>query len=219
MPMQRMQIIPPADPAPIERRGFLTKVGAAIAGLALLGRARPAEAATQAYEPFIGEIMLFAGNFAPRNWALCNGQLLPISQNTALFSLLGTTYGGNGTVTFGLPDLRGRAPVHFGQGPGLSNYTQGQLGGEEIHTLQQTEMPAHTHTAYADPANGSSEAPGNLLPARNPAGIPVYGAAAAASLASTHISPAGSSQPHNNMPPYLVVNYCIALTGIFPSRP
>jgi len=218
MPVQRMQLTPLPDPAPIERRGFLTKVGAALAGLALLGRARQAEAATNAATPFIGEIMVFAGNFAPRGWATCDGQLLPISQNTALFSLLGTQYGGNGVSTFGLPDLRGRAPVHFGQGPGLANYFQGQAGGEEIHTLQQAEMPSHSHTAYGDSSNGSSDVPANLLPARNPAGVPAFGATASAVLAATHIAQAGSSQPHNNMPPYLVINYCIALQGVFPSR-
>jgi microcystin-dependent protein len=214
MPVQRMQITPPSDPAPIERRGFLAKVGAAIAGLALLGRARQADAATQGLDPFIGEIMLFAGNFAPNGWALCNGQLLAINTNTALFSLLGTYYGGNGTTNFGLPDLRGRAPVHVGP-----NYVQGQVGGEENHTLLQTEMPAHTHTAFCDSSNGSSDTPANLLPARNPAGIPAFGTTASAVLAPGHIAVVGSSQPHNNMPPYLVINYCIALQGVFPSRP
>lgn len=219
MPVQRLHPSPQAKSAPIERRGFLVKLGAAIAGLALLGRARRAEASTDSLQPFVGEIMLFAGNFAPVGWALCNGQLLPISQNTALFSLLGTNYGGNGVSTFGLPDLRGRAPVHFGQGPGLSNYLVGQIGGEEAHVLVQGEMPAHSHTAYGDAANGTSDTPTNLLPARNPAGIPTYGATPSTPMALSHIAAAGQNQPHANMQPFLAINYCIALSGVYPSRP
>lgn len=219
MPMQRPRLGPQAPSVPLPRRGFLAKAGAALAGLALLGRARRAEAATDGLNPFIGEIMMFAGNFAPTGWALCNGQLLSIAQNTALFSLLGTTYGGNGQTTFALPDLRGRAPIHFGQGPGLSNYSQGQLAGEENHTLLATEMPTHTHVARADAANGTSDTPTGMFPARTPGGTPAYGAGSAAQLASTFLATTGGSQPHNNMQPYLVINYCIALTGVFPSRP
>lgn len=218
MPAQRIQLTPPPESAPIERRGFLLKAAAALAGLAFLGQARKSEAATLSSQPFVGEIMLFAGNFAPLGWAFCNGQLLAISTNTALFSILGTTYGGNGTTTFALPDLRGRAPVSFGQGSGLSNYVQGQMAGEEGHVLGQPDMPAHSHTAYADSSNGTSENPANLLPARNPAGIPMFGATPAAALATAHIATSGASQPHNNMQPYLVINYCIALQGVFPSR-
>jgi len=219
MPAQRPRLGPQVPAVPLPRRGFLAKAGAALAGLALVGRARRADAATEGINPFLGEIMLFAGNFAPNGWALCNGQLLPINQNTALFSLLGTTYGGNGQTTFALPDLRGRAPVHFGQGPGLSNFSQGQLAGEENHTLIATEMPAHTHVAHGDAANGTSDTPTGLLPARNPGGIPAYGAGAGALLANTFLANTGGSQPHNNMQPYLVLNYCIAMSGIFPSRP
>ena len=219
MPMPRPRLGPQGPTAPLPRRSFLAKAGAVIAGLALLGRARRAEAATEALNPFVGEIMMFAGNFAPVGWGLCNGQLLAIAQNQALFSLLGTTYGGNGQTTFALPDLRGRAPIHFGQGPGLSNYPQGQVAGEENHTLIATEMPTHTHVAHGDPANGTSDTPTGLLPARNPGGTPAYGAAASAQLAGTYLATAGGSQPHNNMQPYLVLNYCIALTGVFPSRP
>ena len=219
MPMPRPRLGPTIPTVPLPRRGFLAKAGAALAGLALLGRARRAEAATDAISPFVGEIMLFAGNFAPNGWALCNGQLLPINQNQALFSLLGTTSGGNGTTTFGLPDLRGRAPIHFGQGPGLSSYSQGQVAGVEAHTLLATEMPAHTHVARADAANGTSDTPTGLLPARNPAGIPTHGAGTGAQLASTFLATTGGSQPHNNMQPYLVISYCIALTGVYPSRP
>lgn len=219
MPVQRPRLgSSPAPTEPLERRHFLTRVGAAVAGFAVLGRPRPAEAGTAAVDPFVGELMIFAGNFAPRGWAFCDGQLLPIAQNTALFSLLGTMYGGNGQTTFGLPDLRGRAPIHVGQGPGLSNFTQGELGGEENHTLTAAEMPAHTHTAYADATNGTVDSPVNALPARNPASIPAYGAGASATLAANHVGTAGGSQAHNNMPPYLVLNYCIALQGVFPSR-
>lgn len=218
MPPQRIQLTQPSDSAPIERRGFLVKAAAALAGLAFLGHARKSEAATLSAQPYVGEIMLFAGNFAPRGWALCDGQLLSISTDTALFSLLGTYYGGNGVSTFALPDLRGRAPVHFGQGVGLSNYVQGQFGGEENHLLLPTEMPAHSHTAFGDSSNGTSEAPANLLPARNPAGIPTFGATPSAALSAVHIAQAGSSQPHSNLPPYLVINYCIALQGVYPSR-
>lgn len=219
MPVQRPRLGSSlATTAPFERRHFLTRVGAAIAGFAVLGRPRRAEAAIAGLDPFIGELMIFAGNFAPRGWAFCDGQLLSIAQNTALFSLLGTMYGGDGQTTFGLPDLRGRAPINAGQGPGLSNFTQGELGGEENHMLTATEMPAHTHTAYADATNGTVDSPLNALPARNPAAIPAYGTGASAALAANHIGTAGASQPHNNMPPYLVLNYCIALQGVYPSR-
>jgi len=207
----------PVIPA-LPRRGFLRKVLALVAGGALLGKAKSAHADTMDADPFIGEIMIFAGNFAPRGWAFCEGQLLPIAQNTALFSLLGTTYGGNGQTTFALPDLRGRAPIHPGQGPGLPNYVLGEVAGEPTHTLIATEMPMHTHAARADSANGTSDTPTGLVPSRNPAGIPAYGSGTAATLAPTAIDIAGGSQPHNNMPPYLAINYCICLEGIFPSR-
>ncbi len=219
MPVQRPRLGRSLAPTvPLERRHFLTRIGTAIAGIAVMGSPRRAEAGTTGIEPFIGELMIFAGNFAPRGWAFCNGQLLPIAQNTALFSLLGTMYGGNGQTTFALPDLRGRAPIHAGQGPGLSDFTQGEFGGEENHTLTVAEMPAHTHTAFADATNGTVDLPVNALPARNPASIPAYGAGTSATLAANHVGAAGGSQPHNNMPPYLVLNYCIALEGVFPSR-
>jgi microcystin-dependent protein len=170
--------------------------------------------------PFIGQISLFAGNFAPRNWAFCNGQLLSIAQNTALFSILGTTYGGNGQTTFALPDLRGRVPIHAGQGPGLSSYTLGQAAGEENHTLIQNEMPAHTHGANAVASGGNQASPASGLPAIESTGTSLdYSSAAAnASMSGSMIGIAGGSQPHNNMQPYLTVNYIIAVQGIFPSR-
>jgi microcystin-dependent protein len=172
----------------------------------------------RAQEPFLGEIRIVPYNFAPRGWAFCEGQLLSIAQNTALFSLLGTTYGGNGQTTFALPDLRGRVPVGEGQGPGLSMYDLGQVSGEENHTLTVGELPPHTHGATAHAGNGSSDSPGGLLVARNPAGIPAYGAGADAALAPDAIGLTGGGQPHNNMQPYLVLHYIIALEGIYPSR-
>ncbi|WP_028652992.1 phage tail protein [Nocardioides halotolerans] len=172
-------------------------------------------------DPFVAEIRIFAFQFAPRGWALCNGQLLPISQNTALFSLLGTTYGGNGLSNFGLPDLQGRAVMQPGQGPGLSNRALGEAGGTETVTLLSTEMPAHSHTVNANPDFADVQSP---TPARSlarsqnanaykaPAGQPLT------PLAAEALSPAGSSQPHNNMQPYLTLSFNIALQGVFPPR-
>ena len=166
-------------------------------------------------DPFLAEIKLFAGNFAPRGWAFCNGQILSIAQNTALFSLLGTTYGGNGQTTFALPDLRGRVPVHPGQGPGLSNVTLGQAAGSENVTLQQTQMPAHGHlVAASNGGAGGSRPAGNFLAA---------GGSYAAASDGTTMNPGmvqntGGSQPHENRQPYLGLNFIIALEGVFPSR-
>ena len=165
--------------------------------------------------PFLGEIRLLPFNFAPRGWAFCQGQLLPINQNTALFSLLGTTYGGNGTTNFALPDLRGRVAVSSGQGPGLSNYVLGEQAGEENHTLITTEIPAHTHSAACNGEDSNSANPTNHFPASQATG---YSTTATAVMNSGVIGLAGGSQPHNNLPPYLALNYCIALQGIFPSR-
>jgi microcystin-dependent protein len=172
----------------------------------------------RAQDPFIAEIRMFAGNFAPRGWAFCDGQLLSISQNTALFSLLGTTYGGNGTTTFALPDLRGRVPMHAGQGPGLTDRILGEQGGEETHTLLVGELPAHSHPAYADSAVGTAAGPPGGLPGRNAAGIPAYGSAPSAMLHPGAVGVQGGGQPHNTMQPYLVINFIIALEGIYPSR-
>jgi microcystin-dependent protein len=164
-------------------------------------------------QPFIGTIMLFAGNFAPRGWALCEGQILPISQNTALFSILGTTYGGNGTVDFALPDLRGRVPVGFGEGPGLSEYDLGQVGGAETVTLTESELPAHSHNQPATAAAETTNRPNGAVPAE---GGVYAGTSDGSELAAT--TAAGGSQPHENRMPFLTVNYVIALEGIFPSR-
>jgi microcystin-dependent protein len=164
-------------------------------------------------EPFIGSIILFAGNFAPRGWAFCNGQILSIAQNTALFSILGTTYGGNGQTTFALPDLRGRAALSAGQGPGLSNRSLGENGGAEATTLTAAEMPAHTHAQPASNADQSTNRPGGAVPARGG----VYAGEGDGSQLDP-VSATGGSQPHNNMQPYLTLNYIIALEGIYPSR-
>lgn len=164
-------------------------------------------------EPFIGSIILFAGNFAPRGWAFCNGQLLAISQNTALFSILGTTYGGNGQTTFALPDLRGRVPVSSGQGPGLSSYSLGQQAGEENVTLNAQQLPSHTHSQPATNGQETTNRPNGALPARGG----VYSNESDGS-AFHPTTAAGGGQPHDNLPPYLTLNYIIALEGIYPSR-
>jgi microcystin-dependent protein len=162
-------------------------------------------------EPFLGQLSIVSFNFPPKGWAFCNGQFLPINQNQALFSLLGTTYGGNGQTTFALPDLRGRAPMHLGSG-----FTQGQAGGEVAHTLTIAELPTHTHTAQAATADGDTPiATANMLGAFNNG----YGSAGNLTpLLSSSIGNVGGSQAHDNMSPFLVLNYIIALQGIFPSR-
>lgn len=178
-------------------------------------------------EPFIGQIQPFPYNFAPRSWASCNGQLLSISQNTALFSLVGTTFGGNGQTTFALPDLRGRSPLHFGQGPGLSNIALGQQSGSENHSLLINQMPQHTHTApaqtpeFSDEIATSRSGEGRVLGRAlaeiyaEPGGTTVSGAAGGS---ASNTGSAGGSQPFGIRDPYLALHYCIALFGIFPSR-
>jgi len=166
-------------------------------------------------EPFLGEIKLFPMIYAPKGWALCDGSLLSISQNQALYSLLGTTYGGNGTTTFALPDLRGRTPVFYGQGIAI-----GQSAGEESHTLSTGEMPAHTHMA-----NASSLAATAKTPAGNTWAVPAnettntYQSAADGVMKGEALGTAGAGLPHSNMQPYAVLNFCIILAGIYPSRP
>jgi microcystin-dependent protein len=168
-------------------------------------------------EPFVGEIRMFGFNFAPQGWAMCNGQTLPISQNQALFSLLGTTYGGNGQTTFQLPDLRGRLANHAGQGTGLSPYVLGQNGGTENVTLVQGQMPTHAHSVLANGSPATATRPGGAVLARTTADI--YAAAPdGTTMNAGMIGTAGGSQPHPNLQPYLTVNFCIALQGIFPSR-
>lgn len=169
-------------------------------------------------EPFIGQISLFGFNFAPRGWAFCQGQILSIAQNTALFSLLGTTYGGNGQTTFALPDLRGRFPNGFGQGPGLSNYDLGQVSGTENATLLQANMPQHNHPVNCNSEGTTTADPTNAVPGNTPAGQVYASAASGATMLPTMIGLTGGNQPFGILNPYLTLNYCIALQGIFPSR-
>jgi microcystin-dependent protein len=176
-------------------------------------------------EPFLGQISIYGFNFAPRGWAMCNGQILPIAQNTALFSLLGTTYGGNGQTTFALPDLRSRVPIHFGQGPGLSSYDLGQAAGSETDTLTVNQMPAHQHTYKPQQASSGAATDGVAVgnyPAKTD--LNMYDPATSA-LDFMGASPnppvtsiVGGSQPFPILQPYLALNFCIALEGIFPSR-
>jgi len=169
-------------------------------------------------DPFVAEIRIFPFNFTPSGWARCEGQLLPLSQNTALFSLLGTTYGGNGESTFALPDLRGRAPMHPGQGPGLSPHELGETGGSETVTLLESEIPVHAHAMTASQQQGIDQAPAGSKLA---AGVGIGSFATPGSmvaLASAAAAPAGGDQPHNNLMPYLTLSFCIALQGVYPPR-
>jgi len=168
---------------------------------------------------FLAEIRIFPFSFPPTGWAFCDGQLLPISQNTALFALLGTTYGGDGKSTFALPDLQGNAPMHPGQGPGLSLRFLGEMGGSETVSLLQSEMPAHSHALMAVSSAANRTAPAGNSLARASGATPYVAAGGATTvLADEALVPAGGDQPHNNMQPYLTLNFCIALQGIFPSR-
>lgn len=176
--------------------------------------------------PFVAEIRIFPFNFAPTGWATCDGQLLPISQNTALFSLLGTTYGGNGQSTFALPNLQGAAPMHPGQGPGLSLRDLGQIAGVESITLLTSEMPAHAHTVQATSINGNTDQPSNAILARGnfslqgtTGSVPLYSDQPPnTDMSFQGMAIAGGSLPHSNLQPYLTLNFCIALQGVFPPR-
>jgi microcystin-dependent protein len=171
-------------------------------------------------DPFVAEIRIFGFNFAPIGWAWCNGQLMPISQNTALFALLGTTYGGDGKSTFALPNLEGSAAMHPGQGQGLSLYDLGQTGGTENITLIQSEMPGHSHEVQGQSSFANSTSPEGRLWSRPFGGGSMYGPSAnATTMALEAIAPSGGSLPHNNMMPYLTLTFCIALQGVFPQRP
>lgn len=180
-------------------------------------------------DPFLGQIVLFGGNFAPRGWALCEGQLLPISQNTALFSILGTIYGGDGRTTFALPDLRGRAAISSGRGPGLSDHRLGSRSGQETVTLNLTNLPSHNHTAtgttrasFVPPTGGGNQGSpngtnfsgdGSQIYSNNVSNVNM-----AENNVNVTVGNTGGNQPINNMPPYLTTNYIIALVGVFPSR-
>ncbi len=169
-------------------------------------------------EPFIAEIIMFGGNFAPRGWAFCEGQLLPISQNTALFSLIGTIYGGDGRTTMGLPDLRGRVPIHPGTGPGLPTYQLGQRGGQATHTLTTNEIPSHNHNVSVHNEDGDKSTPAGSAFAKSGSQLNFSDEDADGTMRTNTISNAGGNQAHNIMQPFLAVNYIIALQGIFPSR-
>ena len=171
-------------------------------------------------DPFVAEIRIFPFNFAPRGWAFCNGQLMPISQNTALFSLLGVTYGGDGRSTFALPNLQGSAPMHPGQGPGLSLHDLGESGGSSTVTLLESEMPAHTHVMSASTQPGEDPTPGPGEALGRSVGASLYQTTTnpTVPMSADAFAPAGGSLPHNNMQPYLTLNFCIALQGVFPPR-
>jgi microcystin-dependent protein len=171
-------------------------------------------------DPFVAEIRIFPFNFAPKGWAWCDGQLLPLSQNTALFSLLGTTYGGNGKSNFALPDLQGRAPMHPGQGPGLSLHDLGETGGSETVTLLESELPAHAHVLRAaTPANANQDDASSSVMLGTVVGANVYTTSSSLQLLSDQIlAPAGGDQPHNNLQLFLTFYFCIALQGVFPPR-
>lgn len=172
-------------------------------------------------DPFVAEIRIFPFNFAPRGWAWCDGQLLPLSQNTALFSLLGTTYGGNGKSNFALPNLQGRAPMHPGQGPGLSLHDLGETGGSDTVSLIESEIPSHSHALMSLPGPANRTSPiGNSI-ARSTGGNPYLPASPQpplVAMSEMSIPPAGGDQPHNNLQPYLTFYFCIALQGVFPPR-
>jgi microcystin-dependent protein len=172
-------------------------------------------------DPFVAEIRIFPFNFAPKGWAFCDGQLLPLSQNTALFSLLGTTYGGDGKSNFALPNMQGNVPMHPGQGPGLSLHDLGETGGSETVALLESEIPSHSHSLNAaappgvvfagDPTTAIARSSGGAIYQTSNAGL--------VQMNPSAIAPAGGSLPHNNMQPYLTLNYCLALQGVFPPRP
>jgi microcystin-dependent protein len=172
-------------------------------------------------DPFVAEIRIFPFNFAPKGWAWCDGQLLPLSQNTALFSLLGTTYGGDGKSTFALPDLQGRSPMHPGQGPGLSLHDLGETGGSETVSLLESEIPAHSHALMASTEDGTQGSLTAGITIANSVGGALYQTVTNTNLTPMNpsaLAPAGGDQPHNNMQPYLTFYFCIALQGVFPPR-
>ncbi|CAG7633751.1 phage tail protein [Paenibacillus allorhizosphaerae] len=169
-------------------------------------------------QPYIGEIRIFAGNFAPAGWAFCDGSMLSISQNDTLFNLIGITYGGDGQQTFALPDLRGRIPIHMGQGPGLSPYALGQTGGSEAVTLTTNQIPAHNHQMLGQTKRGNTNSPQNAVWAKSTLRQFNDSSGQTQSMHPNIVSPSGGSQPHDNMMPYLTINFIISLFGIYPSQ-
>jgi microcystin-dependent protein len=170
-------------------------------------------------EPFLGEIRMFGFDFAPRGWALCDGRLLPINQNQALFALLGNMYGGNGTTTFALPNLQSRVPIGQGHGAGLSSYVVGQAGGSETVRLTAAQMPAHTHSVKASGSAANSTTPEGRVPARSVGRSYAATPDTSTVMNANMLGAAGGGQPHANVQPYLAMNFCIAMVGIFPARP
>jgi microcystin-dependent protein len=220
-------LITPSSVGQPARRSLLKRLSGVVAGSflagplqTLLGRATPAAAGTLSggQDPFLAEIIAVPFNFVPRGWLPCDGRLMPLSQNTALFSLLGTTYGGDGQSTFALPDLRGHSILAPGQGQGLSNYELGQTGGDATVALQASEMPAHQHTLALtySPALGTTDSPDNAYLASNGSGEPQY---EPTGTGTTYSGPAGVAAAHENRQPYLVFNYIIAVQGVYPPRP
>jgi microcystin-dependent protein len=170
-------------------------------------------------DPFVAEIRIFPFNFAPKGWAFCDGQILPLSQNTALFSLLGTTYGGDGKSNFALPNMQGNAPMHPGQGPGLSLHDLGETGGSETVSLLESEIPSHAHTLRASIDDGDLTIPTPARVLAKSTGQNLYTPTAnVIGMSDNALAPAGGDQPHNNMQPYLTLNFCIALQGVYPPR-
>lgn len=205
------------NPVESPRRSFLGRMVAAIAGgasLTAIKDVQPVEAAPEGFaQPYVGEIRMFGGNTPPAGWMMCEGQLLPISENDTLFTLIGTTYGGDGQDTFALPDLRGRAPIHQGSG-----FIMGEYAGQEEVTLTTNQIPGHTHTALGSSTPGSSDSPAGLAPAKNVSGVTQYAGGADTSLSATALLSTGGSLPHTNMQPYLGVSYMISLYGVWPSQ-
>ncbi len=208
------------------RRGFLKGITKWIGGTTLLAatgnlifsKETKADSVLAEAQPYIGSICMVGFNFAPVGWALCDGSLLPISENDTLFALIGTTYGGDGQNTFALPDLRGRVPIHQGTRPGGATYVIGQAAGQESVTLLSNQMPVHNHSLAVNSSGGTSDNPAGNYMASNSEGIKQYSNSAGFNANTASIGNVGGSQPHNNMPPYLCVNFIIALFGIFPSR-
>ena len=203
----------------LPRRTFLARAAAALGVGTLVARPRRAGAAPQDAEPFLGEIRLFAGTFAPSGWMICDGRVLPIGGNTALFSILLTRFGGDGVSTFAIPDLRGRVPIGAGQGPGLTLRGVGDSLGTETHALTLAQLPFHTHAWRAHAGNGSTDVPTGGVLARSAAAIPQFAAAADVDLAAAAIASTGGGAAHQNLQPSLTLTYIMAGFGVYPSMP